>query len=254
MLQAWQHPLHHHLGILGVGGGVVDHAVQDEHLRAGDEQQLGWGAVGKEWGRAGLKKTEKERAGGSLEVCSTRIAGAVFRPCLSKARLRPHSCPHRTWPHSVHSLRARSRDCTVAVVSCSTGLPLSSWISLRAATALATTMGLASRIRSCRGGGVGCAGRKGPIRLAVSRAAALARTASITDPKLPTKPSTACHNKPATHGRLTLSMSRKPRSSTSSALMSNSLATHTAAVLRTYGSSSCTGGSGWEVVCRRNIL
>lgn len=37
----------------------------------------------------------------------------------------------------------------------------------------------------------------------------------------------------------TRSMSRKPLSSTSSGLMSNSLATHTAAVLRTYGSSSC---------------
>lgn len=44
-------------------------------------------------------------------------------------------------------------------------------------------------------------------------------------------------------GGRTLSMSRKPRSSTSSGLMSYSFATHTAAVLRTYGSSSCSNGS-----------
>ena len=38
----------------------------------------------------------------------------------------------------------------------------------------------------------------------------------------------------------TFNRSRKPLSSTSSGLISKSLATQTAAVLRTYGSSSCT--------------
>ena len=31
-LQARQHALHHRLGILSIGGGVVDHRVQDEDL------------------------------------------------------------------------------------------------------------------------------------------------------------------------------------------------------------------------------
>lgn len=80
-------------------------------------------------------------------------AGAVLAAGVHAPEGRPP--PTLTWPHSVHSLSARSSLATVAWVSSSTGLPDSSWISDRAATALATTMGLASPIRSWRGGGRG---------------------------------------------------------------------------------------------------
>ena len=57
---------------------------------------------------------------------------------------------------------------------------------------------------------------------------------------------------PPTPPRPTRSASRNPRSSTSSALMSYSFATHTAAVLRTYGSSSrrqrCSGSQRYSVI------
>ena len=56
----------------------------------------------------------------------------------------------KTWPHSVHSLSAASSFITVWLVSSNTGLPDMEWISLRAATELATTMGLASEIMSLR--------------------------------------------------------------------------------------------------------
>lgn len=55
----------------------------------------------------------------------------------------------RTWPHSVHSFNARSSLESEDALIWKTGLPLISWISLSAATALATTIGLASPIKSC---------------------------------------------------------------------------------------------------------
>mmetsp|Transcript_10054 Transcript_10054/g.33220 ORF Transcript_10054/g.33220 Transcript_10054/m.33220 type:complete len:202 (-) Transcript_10054:442-1047(-) len=89
-----------------------------------------------------------------------------------------------TCPHSVHSfIAASSFPSTAGDMSSTLSSPEASAISFRAATALATTVGLASETSS----------RK-----------------SCT----------------------------KPRSKTSSGEMSYSLATHTAAVLRTYGSSS----------------
>ena len=54
----------------------------------------------------------------------------------------------------------------------------------------------------------------------------------------------------------TLRVSRKPLSSTSSALMSCSLATQTAAVLRTYGSSSCRRGRlrlFWHMLLQKHL-
>mmetsp|Transcript_37360 Transcript_37360/g.93847 ORF Transcript_37360/g.93847 Transcript_37360/m.93847 type:complete len:255 (-) Transcript_37360:404-1168(-) len=103
----------------------------------------------------------------------------------------------KTWPHSVHSFRAARSLETVADVISKTSSAEPSEISDRAATALATTMGLESDRRS-------------------------------------------------------LSVSRKPWSRTSSALMSYSLATHTAAVLRTYGSGSlrllCRGWHRYSVI------
>ena len=47
---------------------------------------------------------------------------------------------------------------------------------------------------------------------------------------------------------ISLSVSTKPRSCTSSALMSNSLATQMAAVFRTYGSSSLRGGKTTKII------
>lgn len=88
-----------------------------------------------------------------------------------------------TCPHSVHSFSAASSLVRTLCVISNTSLPLASWISLSAATALATTVGLASLSRSRR-------------------------------------------------------LSRKPCCFTVGGEMSYSLATASAAVLRTYGSSS----------------
>lgn len=102
-----------------------------------------------------------------------------------------------TWPHSVHSFSAASSFCSTAEVTSNTSLPLDSWISFSAATALATTVGLASESRS--------------------------RTPSM-----------------------------KPCCFTMEGEMSYSLATHRAAVLRTYGSSSpsafFSGGARYSVI------
>lgn len=95
--------------------------------------------------------------------------------------------------YSVHSLRAVRSFASVALVISKMGLALFSWISARAATAFATTIGLLSDIKS-------------------------------------------------------FSPSRNPLSSTSSAFISKSLATQIAAVLRTYGSSSCEEEKGRELI------
>ena len=85
----------------------------------------------------------------------------------------------KTCPHSVHSLRAANNFCNTDGVIFITSRPEVSEISLKAATPLATTLGLESEIKSWR-------------------------------------------------------VSMKPRSWTRSGAMSKSLATHTAAVFRTY--------------------
>ena len=90
----------------------------------------------------------------------------------------------KTWPHSEHSFKAvRSLLIVCGFMSNMCALGELSLISLKAATALATTIGLESEMRS-------------------------------------------------------RSKSRKPCSSTSCEFISNNLATHTAAVFLTYGSSS----------------
>mmetsp|Transcript_30978 Transcript_30978/g.34662 ORF Transcript_30978/g.34662 Transcript_30978/m.34662 type:complete len:207 (+) Transcript_30978:1428-2048(+) len=89
----------------------------------------------------------------------------------------------KTCPHSVHSFNAANSFCNTAADTFITSRPDDSAISDNAATALATTLGFESLMRSCN-------------------------------------------------------VSRKPRSATNSGAISYNLATQTAAVLRTYGSSS----------------
>lgn len=55
-----------------------------------------------------------------------------------------------TWPHSVHSLSARSSLNSSCGVNCTTSYDAFSRISVSAHSALATTMGLESPSRSCR--------------------------------------------------------------------------------------------------------
>ena len=140
-------------------------------------------------GRIGMLQAGRDALHDAL--CLSRIPARVLRKAEEEEEeneetgpLKPLSKLERVnWcvcamTHSVHSFSAASSLNTVLDVTSNTGLLLVSWISVSAATALATTMGLLSDIMSRR-------------------------------------------------------ESRKPLSSTSSALMSWSFATQMAAVFRT---------------------
>mmetsp|Transcript_32481 Transcript_32481/g.85523 ORF Transcript_32481/g.85523 Transcript_32481/m.85523 type:complete len:255 (-) Transcript_32481:304-1068(-) len=144
----------------------------------------------------------------TLTALSTTAELACCRRGTTRSMMPSASCPlagvylasesrMKTCPHSLHSLSAARSFWSTEVVIIMTSLPLRSWISLSAATVLATTDGFESQIKSRR-------------------------------------------------------MSRKPRSSTISELMSYSLVTQMAAVLRTYGLSSrrqrCSGSQRYSVM------
>lgn len=165
VLQAGQHALHNLLRIPGLGAHVVGgQGVQDEHLHGCMwlHVSLGMSAC------LGVSTTcllrDSHPRPNLTHCCAHRVHSGTSQGPLNPLHhdILQHTPPTPpalhpfqkekapTWPHSVHSLSTASSLNSVWLLICSTSLPATSATSCSAASALATTMGLASDSRSCR--------------------------------------------------------------------------------------------------------